>query len=127
MIQGTDALAVRHYLLWAALSSHCGRWTADFDLEQSRSTSPQLVRRPMQPQHSTLPTRAVSNQAIAATLRLWHEIGCTDPTTLQRVVSGLRELPDRKPSTGTPPVSIGISARHSRQEPPDQLEPAIDG
>lgn len=81
----------------------------------------------MHSQHSTLPTRTASNQAIAATLRLWHEIGCTEPITLQRVASGLRELPDLKPPTDTPSAPAGISARHSRPEPPDHLEPAIDG
>lgn len=40
-----------------------------------------------------LPSRAPTNRAIAATLRLWRLGECTDPAILTRVAAGLRALP----------------------------------
>ncbi|MEU4313370.1 hypothetical protein [Nocardia sp. NPDC024068] len=73
-----------------------------------------------------LPTRSVSNQAIAATLRLWNEIGCTDSTTLERIVSGLREQTDDRP-VGNSVSTIEISAPDARQNPVKQMKPGAGG
>ncbi|MGW5385635.1 hypothetical protein [Nocardia sp. NPDC003963] len=45
----------------------------------------------MQDRRPPLPKRPATNRAIAATLRLWQDYGCTDLTTLQRIATALRE------------------------------------
>ncbi|GGL07434.1 hypothetical protein [Nocardia jinanensis] len=59
----------------------------------------------MPEQHPPLPTRT-TNRAMAATLRLWQVTWCTDPTILEQVAAGLRELPDAAPRTLHSPSGI---------------------
>ena len=78
----------------------------------------------MPEQRPPLPVRT-TNRAIAATLRLWQSTRCTDPSILERIATGLRELPDECPRNlpasealpAEPPP--GTTAPHRVRQYPD--------
>ncbi|WP_063059945.1 hypothetical protein [Nocardia sienata] len=78
----------------------------------------------MPEQRPPLPIRT-TNRAMAATLRLWQVTRCTDPTILERVANGLRELPDEHPpnhhASGALPAERhpGAPAPHRVRRYPD--------
>lgn len=64
----------------------------------------------MPEQRPPLPTRT-TNQAMAATLRLWQVTWCTDTAILEQVAAGLRELSDAEPLNLYSPSAIRTELR----------------
>lgn len=79
----------------------------------------------MPEQRPPLPIRT-TNRAMSATLRLWQSTRCTDPTLLERVAAGLRELPDERPRTDPGPDALephpGATAPHRFRRHPDATD-----
>lgn len=79
----------------------------------------------MQDRRPPLPTRPAANRAIAATLRLWQDYGCTDLTTLQRIATALREPSETGPQKPRGQVD-DIGERHDKKDSDHHNPPALD-